>query len=105
MNIQNIIAGIPALFASLGAEAVQLGDGLVTFLETAGPSGFVVATDVLTDIAQKGVTPLEATQQLQDITTFNAAAAGAIKTIQASNLAATAETGAASAVAFKTVLA
>jgi hypothetical protein len=82
MNINGIIAGIPALFANLGAEAVELGNGIVTFLQTAGPAGFVVATDVLGDIAARTITPAQAVKQLADVATFNAAAAAAIKAIQ-----------------------
>jgi hypothetical protein len=88
MNFKTIMAGIPALFAKLGTDAINLGNGIITFLETAGPSGLVVVTDVLTDVATKSVTPAQALSQLQDVHAFNTAAAAAIVTIQADNLAA-----------------
>ncbi len=77
--INNIIFGLK----ELGGEAAQLGEEILTFLGITGPAGFKVATDVLTDVATKTVTPAQAISQFQDVTALGAAANQAIATIKA----------------------
>jgi hypothetical protein len=82
-NLTGIITKIIADFSAINAGAAQVGQAILIFFSTTGPSGLKVATDIMTDIATKTVTPDQAISQLQDISAFSTAVNAAIATIKA----------------------
>jgi hypothetical protein len=76
---QKLLEGI----MSVNEETVKFGAALGTFLEVAGPSGLTVATDILTDVATKSITPSQAITQMGDVAAFTKAAQSAVETIKA----------------------
>ena len=82
-KFQTIINEIVAELTKLGGEAAQLGEAIMTFIGITGPAGFTVATDVLTDVATKAVTPTQAVAQFQDVVALGNAVGAAVTTIKA----------------------